>query len=156
MAINETELWICDEDNMMRMASAWVEPEGTICPQCKKQMQRIFFTRVGHFYPNLPGGILESLSVDTYNLEHWGTLIDVQLGRVRQLPGIPDKWAIREMGLCLNKRGKWEIEPIPSSRTAAFLKRCRWNTAEEAYEFWAKNNTKSRFEHYRIEQEAKK
>lgn len=46
-------------------------------------------------------------------------------------------WAIRRMGgSCLNKKGEWEYEPMPSSRTAAFFKRCRWPTAEAAYQAW--------------------
>jgi len=42
-------------------------------------------------------------------------------------------WAVRcRGGLCLSKRGKWEYEPMPSSRTGAFKKRCRFDTAREA------------------------
>lgn len=51
-------------------------------------------------------------------------------------PDGPDRYAVRKDGLCLNKRGKWEYEPMPSSRTDAFLKRCRFDTfaqAEAAY-----------------------
>ena len=50
-------------------------------------------------------------------------------------------WAVRRMGgWCLNKKGGWEYEPMPSSRTAAFFKRCRWPTPEAAYLVWEKVN----------------
>jgi len=41
------------------------------------------------------------------------------------------QWAVCWMGDCLNKRGEWEYESIPSSRTEAFFKRCRF-TEDEA------------------------
>lgn len=44
------------------------------------------------------------------------------------------KWAVCDKGLCLNKRGKWEHEPQPSSRTDAFKNRCRWDSFDEAYD----------------------
>lgn len=50
-----------------------------------------------------------------------------------------EKWAIRMLGHCLNKDGKWEYEPMPSSRDDEFFKRCRWGSAEEAIEFWNKH-----------------
>jgi hypothetical protein len=36
------------------------------------------------------------------------------------------------MRYCLNHKGKWEYEPISSSRTGAFFKRCRWVDRDEA------------------------
>lgn len=41
-------------------------------------------------------------------------------------------WAVRAFGDCLNKRGEWEYEPLPSSRDAEFIQRCRFATAREA------------------------
>lgn len=42
-------------------------------------------------------------------------------------------WAVRTTrGYCLNKKGRWEFEPMPSSRTEKFLKRCRFPTAKLA------------------------
>ena len=46
-----------------------------------------------------------------------------------------DSWAIISEGEVLNHDSKWEYEPLPSSRTKAFIKRCRWNTAREAVAF---------------------
>lgn len=46
-------------------------------------------------------------------------------------------YAIRKRGWVLNRRGKWEYEPIPSSRTDAFLKRCRFKTVAAALAAWA-------------------
>jgi len=64
-------------------------------------------------------------------------------GRIRQLTvefrGLTDdgkmSWAILDSGNCLNKKGDWEYEPYPSSRTDAFLKRCRWTDLREAVDF---------------------
>ena len=74
---------------------------------------------------------MENLKVSVYELDFWEGTIDVRLERVQQIDG-SDLWAIREKGCCLNKQGEWEIEPIPSSRTSAFYKRCRWKSAEAA------------------------
>jgi hypothetical protein len=41
-------------------------------------------------------------------------------------------FAVRLHGRCLNNQGKWEIEPLPSSRDESFIKRCRFNTFKEA------------------------
>ena len=44
-------------------------------------------------------------------------------------------YAVRNMGKCLNKRGAWEHEPLPSSRTDEFLERCRWSDWDQLIEF---------------------
>lgn len=90
---------------------------------------------------------MENLKVLVYELDGWKDLIEVRLECVKQMDG-SDMWAIREKGCCLNKQGEWEIEPIPSSRTSAFYKRCRWKSAEAALKFW-RGGHQSRFEHYR-------
>ena len=41
-------------------------------------------------------------------------------------------WACRNRGMVLSKDGEWEYEPMPSSRTEAFLKRCRFKTLKAA------------------------
>lgn len=41
-------------------------------------------------------------------------------------------WAILRGGMAWTRRKGWEFEPMPSSRTAAYLKRARW-TFEEAW-----------------------
>lgn len=41
-------------------------------------------------------------------------------------------WAVRRAGNVLSTAGRWEYEPMPSSRTKAFLKRCRFATFEAA------------------------
>lgn len=46
-------------------------------------------------------------------------------------------YAIRKRGFVLNKRGRWEYEPNPSSRTDAFLQRCRFKTVPAALAAWA-------------------
>jgi hypothetical protein len=48
----------------------------------------------------------------------------------------PDAWAILSEGnAVLNRDGKWEYEPTPSSRDEAFFARCRWPSAREANAF---------------------
>lgn len=46
----------------------------------------------------------------------------------RDLEG--ELWCITRMGQCLNKRGKWEYEPLPSSRSDAFKARTRMSLQE--------------------------
>lgn len=41
-------------------------------------------------------------------------------------------YAIRQAGAVFTRNAKWEFEPIPSSRTDAFIQRARFNTWEEA------------------------
>lgn len=47
-------------------------------------------------------------------------------------------WAIIQRGTCLNKEGKWEFEPMPSSRTEEFFQRTRFKDEQEAFEFFEK------------------
>lgn len=91
---------------------------------------------------------MDNLKVLSYELEAWGEVIEVRLELVKQLDG-SERWAIREGGAVLSKGGKWEFEPIPSSRTKSFLNRCRFGSAEEALSFWYSGNYCSRFEHYK-------
>lgn len=42
-------------------------------------------------------------------------------------------WAIRSQGNCMARDGTWESEPTPSSRDHAFLMRCRFACAEDAF-----------------------
>lgn len=53
--------------------------------------------------------------------------------RMRQFDG-SIKWAVRKGSEVLNKKGKWEYEPIPSSRTDKFLERTRFDSLESAIE----------------------
>lgn len=43
-------------------------------------------------------------------------------------------WAVRRIGMCLNRDLYWEHEPLPSSRDATFFERCRWAELEVALE----------------------
>lgn len=49
-------------------------------------------------------------------------------------------WKIENPGahLVINKKGEWEWESLPSGRTDAFLKRCRFATIPDALKAWAK------------------
>lgn len=45
-------------------------------------------------------------------------------------------WAVRRAGYCLTTEGFLEIEPQPSNRDSEFLLRCRFASAEAAYNAW--------------------
>lgn len=81
--------------------------------------------------------IVYQLEFDEYNG------ICVTLDLTRGMNGAV-RWAIREGRACLNKKGEWEHEPMPSSRTDAFFNRCRWNSAEAAIKFWRDGQHTSR------------
>lgn len=42
------------------------------------------------------------------------------------------KWVVCQAGEVLNKKGHWEWEPLPSSRTDNFLQRTRFDSPQEA------------------------
>jgi hypothetical protein len=44
--------------------------------------------------------------------------------------GPGDRWAITRLGYCLSVRGKWDEEPLPSSRTEHFKIRHRFSFQE--------------------------
>lgn len=44
------------------------------------------------------------------------------------------EWAICRLGTTLNKKGKWEYEPISSQRTKKYLERNRYPSPEAAFE----------------------
>lgn len=46
------------------------------------------------------------------------------------------KWAVRRGCACLNSDGEFEFEPTPSGRDDDFLTRCRFESAEAAYQAW--------------------
>ena len=53
-------------------------------------------------------------------------------------------WAVRRsFGVCLNKQGHWEQEPASSNKTPAYFQRCRWASAQKAYQAWARSLTAS-------------
>lgn len=42
------------------------------------------------------------------------------------------RWAVRRGSQCLNVKGEWVYEPMPSSRTDLFYKQCRFPSREAA------------------------
>jgi hypothetical protein len=56
----------------------------------------------------------------------------VKIEECGQIEG-PPLWAVRKNGNCMSKDGRWEYEPMPSSRDDEFLARCRFASAQEAY-----------------------
>jgi hypothetical protein len=47
-------------------------------------------------------------------------------------------WAITDHRYCLNKNGEWEYESLPSNREDEFIKRTRFTSVREAFDFWNK------------------
>ena len=76
--------------------------------------------------PALPGA-----EVSVYDLPGGASL-----ERVAQRHG-PARWAVRASGNVMARDGTFECEPIPSKRDDAFLERCRFESAAEAYRVWA-------------------
>lgn len=62
---------------------------------------------------------------------------DAKIERCKQRDG-SFKWAVRLGDLCMNRDGQFEREPMPSNRDDAFYERCRFRSAEEAYERWVR------------------
>ena len=62
---------------------------------------------------------------DAVNIDRGMWAIEVTLTNDRE-----DTWAVRWLGQCLNRKGEWEYEPQPSSRTKGFFKRCRFTQAD--------------------------
>ncbi len=89
--------------------------------------------------------IVDGIELEIASYQIFGTgLLDRV---VIDLVGNPEnvvRWAIRQAGFCLNRKGDWEYEPIPSSRTEAFFKRCRFNTLEDAVAAWKRAGCKGR------------
>jgi len=50
-----------------------------------------------------------------------------------------EKWAVRCGGSCLTKKGEWEWEPQPSSRSETFYRRCRFKSLKDAFMAWLKS-----------------
>ena len=75
-----------------------------------------------------------AVGIDAYYLPASKPYVDeIKICRTRQIEG-PDKWSVRRSGECLNKRGEWEWEPMPSSRDDDFMARCRFDSPGEAIE----------------------
>ena len=64
-----------------------------------------------------------SLPEDDVNSQVWSLTIEWR--------GPLDSWAVCHMSRCLsNRAGKWDYEPMPSSRTEAFIRNHRFPLAE--------------------------
>ena len=53
-------------------------------------------------------------------------LFEITVEQAYQMDGT-ELWAVRRMGRCLNRRGEWSYEPIPSSRTDRWLRAHRFD-----------------------------
>ena len=67
----------------------------------------------------------------TWNYSDHSHLDSIKIETAKQMDG-SIKYAVRHMGACLTVEGKWEFEPIPSSRDDAFFKRCRFDSWQQA------------------------
>jgi hypothetical protein len=59
------------------------------------------------------------------------TLEPIRIETTTQMDG-STKYAVRHIGSCLTTEGEWEYEPIPSSRDDEFLRRCRFDSWQQA------------------------
>ena len=69
-----------------------------------------------------------------WEVREGGAMFDIDwptVHRMDQLSG-PSLFAVRFRGKCLNSNSKWELEPMPSSRDEDFMRRCRFNSFEDA------------------------
>ena len=74
---------------------------------------------------------LKILSYELENEKEFG--LNIVIENMRNTTGLPDRWAIKNGAITLNKRtGKFDFEPMPSSRTHAYLQSHRFETASEA------------------------
>jgi hypothetical protein len=62
---------------------------------------------------------------------------DTTIERIPRHDG-PCRYSVRRRGCCLNKKLEFEHEFLPSARTKAFFKRCRFDTFEQAVEIFDK------------------
>jgi len=53
-----------------------------------------------------------------------------------------ERWAVRMGRECLTRKGTWEFEPQPSSRTKEFYERCRFPNLPEAVHTYVKAREK--------------
>lgn len=79
---------------------------------------------------------LDGLQVESYRLGG-DDRFPITLERAAQRDG-PDRWAIRQAGQAMNRKGQWDFEPSPSNRTESFFKRFRWESAEQAAADWVR------------------
>lgn len=86
----------------------------------------------------LPNGVI----IDAYAISDGNADPEIRIQRARQVDG-PDRWKVTKGRDCLSKRGDWVYEPLPSSRTDTFLKRCRFDDASEAIAAAVKAHKKS-------------
>jgi len=70
-----------------------------------------------------------------YAIEYeWVTFISARRQKDKTI-----KWVVEEIGTVMDKNtGKFEYEPMPSSRTDEFLERTRFDSAEEAHNAYKK------------------
>lgn len=83
--------------------------------------------------------ILSDLVVLEYLLQEISIISNITLAQRPGMYGI--KWSInRGNNVSLNNQTReFEIEPIPSSRSDDFINQHRFNSAQEALDFWNKN-----------------
>jgi len=60
---------------------------------------------------------------------HDEDMFSLTVDRAPQMDGTV-LWAVRHLSSCLNRSGEWSYEPIPSSRTAGWLKQHRFEFIE--------------------------
>ena len=67
---------------------------------------------------------------------------EVQAVRVVNREGV-HSWAVRCGGSCMSRSGTWTIEPIPSSRTDAWIRSHRFESAQQALDAYMHRGRKN-------------
>jgi hypothetical protein len=67
---------------------------------------------------------------------------DVQAVRVVNREGVR-LWAVRCGSYCMSRSGTWTIEPIPSSRTEAWIRSHRFESAQQALDAYMRRGRKN-------------
>lgn len=74
--------------------------------------------------------LVTMLPLDSPDASIWALNVE-WCGQPWNAPPTDKQWAVRRMGQCLSRTGKWVMEPQPSSRTTTFYRRHRF-TFDEA------------------------
>lgn len=85
-----------------------------------------------------PSKTLRGIRVESYCLGEVQGRLRVSLHRIYSRNQRGERWCIREVytDTILDKNGKWQKELPIDLRDITFVRRCRWERADDAFEFW--------------------
>jgi hypothetical protein len=80
------------------------------------------------FYPVVFGDLTSNLLAQNKSISEYECVVVEKRSKTQ--------WAICHGHDCLGKDGKWEYEPMPSSRSESFIQQTRFDSAQEALAFY--------------------